>query len=136
MRFRYLWSTPTFGAYLEGHSFWRTCAYGLASDMGRGITRPAEVRARTAAVEQDLGIKMNLMKAGILPYPGERKAATAPRRAAYVERVKHSVAIPAVPTICAAPLEKEWCPAKAWSGPAAVKPNGGVRGSTATRWRR
>lgn len=132
MRFRYLWSTPTFGAYVEGHSFWRTCAYGLAFDMGRGITRPAEVRARTAAVEQDLGIKMNLMKAGILPYPGERKAAAAPRREAYVARVKHSVT---VPVVCAEPLEKEWRP-KVWSGPAAVKSNGGVRGSSATRWRR
>lgn len=133
MRFRTLWGFPSGSGYLSGFSFWRTCAYSLAYSMGRAINSPKQAHAANQRFEQQLGIKMKLMEAGILPYPGERKAAIAPRRAAYAAQFQ-SAPLPTRPS------EITWRPKRkaanfSASRPAMIKPSGGLRGSTATKWR-
>lgn len=135
MRFRTLWNCPSFGGYLAGHSFWRTCAYGLAADMGRSINDPKQVRAEDERVCRNLEIKMNLINAGILPGPGETKSSAAPRRAAYVAAVCKSLPTPTVPPDMAWRPKRKPAARFSASRPPMIKPSGGLRGSTATKWR-
>ena len=79
--------------------------------VGDAIESPKRRQAANRRFEQQLGIKMNLMRAGILPYPGESKIAARSRLAKMPAKI-------------------------AASRPAAVKPNGGLRGSIATKRRR
>lgn len=132
MRFRALWGSPSFTGYLEGHSFWRTVAYSAAAGMGRDINAAKAIRAESDRVCRDLEIKTNLIKAGILSSPLVKRA---------TPHVTRHVA-PHVKLTPTRPPDTTWRPTKRhimkqplMSRPAAVKPSGGLRGSTATKWR-
>ncbi len=58
MRFRTFGNMPSFGGYLSGHSFWKTAAYAVASDMGRAIDSPKQIRASIDRFEEQLNIKI------------------------------------------------------------------------------
>ncbi len=150
--FRGLGHFPSFGGYLSGHSFWRTVAYGTAGSMSRAFGAMTGIRARNARFERQLSLKMSLMRHGILPYPGETKATQEPRRKLALAAVRASVPAATVPpetTWRPTPKQqvdpnrpKDVIPARSvcapvkQSYPAAVSKTGGLRGSSATRWRR
>ncbi len=150
MRFRTFNSFPSFGGYLSGFSFSKAVAYGLASGLGRACAGAAEIKARMERTERKIQIKMNLMRYGILPYPGEKKATQVPRRVAAMTAIRESVPAATVPPDVTwkpipkppAPEIRPVIPARSvcapvkQSYPAAVSKTGGLRGSTATRWRR
>ncbi len=152
VRYRTFNSFPSFGGYLSGFSFSKAVGYGLAAGLGRACAGVAEIKARLARTERRIEIKMNLMRYGILPYPGEKKATQVPRRQAAMAAIRESVPAPTVPPeatwrpspqpVKVAPKVQEVIPARSVCAPvkqkwpAAVSETGGLRGSTATRWRR
>ena len=110
MRFRTFGNMPSFFGYVSGHSLWKSIAYGVASDMGRDWTQQARVHAYAQKYELKVAVLHEVMK----------------------WRDEH-------PELRAVKLLRERraprCvdPATLWR-PAATKSNGGLRGSTASRW--
>lgn len=141
MRMRSFGSLPSFSGFLNGFSMAKTIAYGVAADWGRSLSEGQRNRDKVAAYARQSGIEQALIAHGILPVRlmrelGRKTQWLVPPTHQPVSQATHyrpaaKAVLPSLPRIKQSRnVEPTWRP-----HPAATKASGGLRGSTATRWR-